>query len=147
MFVLTGSTAAQRAALERDGVSDVDPSGFLHFVAPSILVHLENHHRTRTKAGADAPPWLGPAAARVAITLLLERAGFVRKAGRGPQTKRTLTNASGVAELLRQTVLRQRRPPSTPVYVYAPRLEALWTKITDALGENAVISGAALPRS
>lgn len=171
LFVLTGSTAAQRAALERDGVSYVDPSGFLHFVAPSILVHLENRHRTRAKAGADAPLWLGPAAARVAITLLLapddlsiatlakrgatslsqthetltllERAGFVRKAGRGPQTKRTLTNASGVAELLRQTVLRQRRPPSTPVYVYARRPEDLWTKITDALGEDAVISGAA----
>ncbi len=173
LFVLTGSTAAQRDALERDGASYVDPGGFLHFVAPSILVHLENRHRarTRTTAEADAPLRLGPAAVRVAIASLLEpddlsiaalakrgaaslsqthetlsileRAGFVRRTGRGPQTERTLANPSGVAELLRQTVLRQRKPPSMPAFVYARRPEDLWNKITSALGAEAVISGGA----
>lgn len=171
LFVLAGSTAAQRDALERDGASYVDPSGFLHFVAPSILVHLENRHRTRATEGSDAPLRLGPAAVRVAIASLLqpdnlsiadlakrgaaslsqthetlsilERAGFVRRTGRGPQTERMLANPSGVAELLRQTVLRQRKPPSAPAFIYARKPEDLWTRITAALGDEAVISGAA----
>lgn len=171
LFVINGSTAAQRDALERDGASYVDPGGFLHFAAPSILVHLENRHRPRTPRAVDAPLRLGPAAMRVAIASLLEpqelaisslakkassslaqthetlglleQAGFVRRAGRGPQTQRSLTNRSGVAELLRQAILRQRRPASTPVFVYARRPEDLWTRISAALGARAVISGAA----
>ena len=79
----------------------------------------------------------------IEVADLRERAGFVRRTGRGPQTERTLANASGVAELLRQTVLRQRRPPSTPAFVYARKPEELWSKITAALGDKAVISGAA----
>lgn len=171
LFVISGSTAAQRDALERDGASYVDPTGFLHFVAPSILVHLEHRHRPRAAGAVDAPLRLGPAAMRVAIASLLEpqelsiaslagrasaslaqthetlglleQAGFVRRTGRGPQTERSLTNRSGAAELLRQTILRQRRPASTPVFVYARRPEELWTKITATLGDRAVISGAA----
>lgn len=172
LLVINGSTAAQREALERDGASYVDPRGFLHFVGPSILVHLESRHRPpRVAAALDAPLRLGPAATRVAIASLLapeelsisslakraaaslaqthetlsllEQAGFVRRTGRGPQTERSLTDRPAVAELLRQTVLRQRRPPSTPAFVYARRPEDLWGKITAVLGDRAVISGAA----
>ncbi len=169
LFVVNASTAAQREALEREGASYVDPGGYLHFVAPSILVHLESRHRARRPL--EAPIRLGPAAVRVAIAgllapdelsiaslarraasslaqthetlALLEKAGFVHRTGRGPQTERALTDRSGVAELLRQTLLRQRRPPSTPVFVYARRPEDLWLKISTALGDRAVISGAA----
>jgi hypothetical protein len=171
LFVMRGSTAAQRDALEHAGASYVDPTGFLHFVAPSLLVHLEFRHRSRAAGAVDAPMRLGPAAMRVAIASLLdphelsiaslarrssaslaqthetlgllEKAGFVRRTGRGPQTERSLTNRSGVAELLRETMLRQRRPAATPVFVYARRPEELWTKITATLGDRAVISGAA----
>lgn len=172
LFVVNASTAAQREALEREGASYVDPSGYLHFVAPSILVHLESRHGARRNVfTGDAPIRLGPAAVRVAIAgllgpgdlsiaslakraaaslaqthetlALLEKAGFVHRTGRGPQTERALTDRSGVAEMLRQTMLRQRRPPSTPVFVYARRPEDLWSKITAVLGSRAVISGAA----
>lgn len=169
LFVVNATTAAQRAALEREGVSYVDPSGYLHFVAPSILVHLESRQRARRPL--EAPVRLGPAAVRIAMagllapddlsiaslarraasslaqtheTLsLLEKAGFVHRTGRGPQTERTLKDRSGVAELLRATILRQRRAPSTPAFVYARKPEELWSKITAALGPSAVISGAA----
>jgi hypothetical protein len=170
LFVINGSTASQRDALERTGISYVDPDGFLHFVAPSILIHLENRHRPRA-APTDAPLRLGPAAMRVAIASLLvpqelsiaslakrasaslaqthqtlgllEQAGFVRRSGRGPQTERELVNRSGVAELLRQAMLRQRKPASTPVFVYARRPEDLWARVSSALGDRAVLSGAA----
>ncbi|MFZ5438941.1 MAG: hypothetical protein ACOZQL_02975 [Myxococcota bacterium] len=170
LFVVRGSTGAQRAALEQKAISYVDPGGYLHVVAPSILVHLERR-APRDIGTADAPVRLGPAAMRVAIAALLgpedlsiaslakraaasfaqthqtlallERAGFVLRTGRGPRTARTLTNRSGVAELLRQTVLRQRRMPSTPVFVYARRPEELWLKVTTALGDRAILSGAA----
>jgi hypothetical protein len=74
---------------------------------------------------------------------LLEQAGFVRRTGRGPQTERELVNRSGVAELLREAMLRQRKPASTPVFVYARRPEDLWARVTSALGDRAVLSGAA----
>ena len=172
LFVVSGSTASQREALERDGISYVDPSGYLHFVAPSVLVHVERHQRIpRASREANAPVRLGPAAVRVAIACvlepseltitslakraaaslaqthetlrILEDAGLVRRSGRGPQTERALTDRSAVAELLRQTVVRQRRPISTPVFVYARRPEELWARITTSLGTDAVISGAA----
>ncbi len=172
LFVVSGSTAAQRETLERNGASYIDPGGYLHFVAPSILIHLEGRQRSLRSSGTlDAPVRLGPAAVRVAIASLLvpddlavarlakraaaslaqthetlgllEQAGFVRRTGRGPRTERALTDRSGVAELLRQTMLRQRRPPSMPTFVYARRPEDLWTRIGSALGDRAVISGAA----
>lgn len=171
LFVLNGTTASQRETLERDGISYVDPRGYLHFVGPSVLVHVERSQRVPRDAGPNTPVRLGPAAVRVAIACvlepteltitplakraaaslaqthetlrMLESAGFVRRSGRGPQTDRTLTDRSAVAELLRETVVRQRRPSSTPVFVYARRPEELWTRISTSLGADAVISGSA----
>lgn len=172
LFRLNRSTAAERAALEAHGASYVDLAGYLHVVAPSVLVHVEKRRREQRLAAASPGTLrLGPAGLRVAMAALLapddlaiaslakrglaslgqthqtlqalEEAGFVRRAGRGPQTVRSFANRSGVADLLRDTAMRQRRPASVSAFVYARKPEELWQKLSLALGPSAVLSGAA----
>lgn len=173
LFVTNRSTRTQRESLEREGASYVDVSGYLHVVAPSVLVHVERRfrgHRALPSSSIE-PMRLGPAATRVAMAMLidpgelaiaplakrasasvgqthqtlrlLEEAGFVRRVGQGPQTRRSLANRSAVADLLRETVLRQRRPQSFSGFVYARKPAELWEKLTTTLGDQAVLSGAA----
>lgn len=172
LFTLNRSTPVERGALEEQGASYVDIAGYLHVVAPSVLVHVEKRRRAqRLEPSSPGTLRLGPAGMRVAMAALLdpddlaiaslakrgaaslgqthqtlkvlEEAGFVRRAGRGPQTVRSFANRSGVADLLRDTAMRQRRPVSVSVFVYARKPDDLWQKVSLALGPEAVLSGAA----
>lgn len=72
----------------------------------------------------------------------LEEAGLVRRLGRGPAMKRQLIDRTKLANLLRQSVLAQRPPRATIVYVYARTPTALWDRLAE-IKEHAVVSGSA----
>jgi hypothetical protein len=160
LFRLNRSTPAERGALEEQGASY------------SVFVHVEKRRRQqRLEPSSPGTLRLGPAGMRVAMAALLEpddlaiaslakrgvaslgqthqtlkvleEAGFVRRAGRGPQTVRSFANRSGVTDLLRDTAMRQRRPVSVSVFLDARKPEDLWQKLSHGLGSQAVLSGAA----
>lgn len=160
-----------RASLEREATSYIDGRGHLHLIAPGVLIHLEGSGPVRKapqmqRLGVDGvrtvqallennePVSVSRLAERAAVSVgqahkvltWLEQLGFAHTTGKGPATRRIISNRSAVLDWLEQQPNAKRKGSRLDVALYARRPEELWFQVSTrlkALGAPHAFTGAA----
>lgn len=140
--------AAEREALERAGLSWCDGRGALHLAWPGTYVHIDRGARRREQPKPGSTQGIGPTSIRALQVLLgsdqeawtvsqlaeaaavsvgqahtvfrvLERNNLLRRTGKGPLQRSTVTDRRAALDWLATVDRARRRPPGAATYLYA----------------------------
>lgn len=139
--------AAEREAIERAGLSWCDGRGALHLAWPGTYVHVDRSVRRPEQPKPKGAEGIGPASIRAVQVLLgsdqeawtvsqlaqaaavsvgqahtvlrvLERNQLLRREGKGPSQRSTVTDRRAALDWLRTVDRARRRPAAAATYIY-----------------------------
>ena len=139
--------AAEREALERAGLSWCDGRGAMHLAWPGTYVHVDRGVRRPEQPKPKGTEGIGPASIRAVQVLLgsdqeawtvsqlaqaaavsvgqahtvfrvLERNDLLRREGKGPSQRSTVSDRRAALDWLRTVDRARRRPAAAATYVY-----------------------------
>lgn len=139
--------AAEREALERAGLSWCDARGALHLAWPGTYVHVDRAARRAEPPRPKGSQGIGPASIRALQVLVgteeeswtvsqlaeaaavsvgqahtvfrvLEENDLLRREGKGPRQRSTITDRRAALDWLRTVDRARRRPAAAATYIY-----------------------------
>lgn len=166
--------AAERDALEQAGLSWCDGRGSLHLTWPGVYVHVDRAARKPPRS-VGATQGIGPASLRALQVLLgsaqepwtvsqlahaaaisvgqahtvfraLERNQLLRREGRGPLQRSTITDRRAARDWLASIDRARRRPQAAATYLWARTPDEVAHRFAELAGEAGIsyaITGAA----